>query len=288
MPELAYLGPDAPTSVDSLRNWCEKQFDELARYEKIIEQRYVRPRDPKRALAEYLASQHPLDVVFEAIRLLERHRPTRHASAFFRALHEVAVFSLVGFASVPLRVGTWCLLRLDHVQTHRDGTLWVHAPKEIFKNRHYLQSDYNVQVPEWAQPYWERYLHEWRQHLPGAVAGSPFVLTRVFPGPGKTDASGTLIDLRPMRPKSMYVRMQQYTFATIGRALGCHWVRHLAATDFLKNNPGNYPAAAAILHDKLETVIREYGHLETGDYFRLFADYSSRRFAHLVSDEARK
>lgn len=51
---------------------------------------------------------------------------------------------------------------------------------------------------------------------------------------------------------------------------GVHAVRHIVATHFLKVHPAAFPMVAQLLHDKLETVLREYGHLAPRDGLRLW------------------
>ena len=49
---------------------------------------------------------------------------------------------------------------------------------------------------------------------------------------------------------------------------GPHAFRHIVAHSYLKSNPKAYAVVADILNDRLETVIQEYGHVETADNFR--------------------
>jgi hypothetical protein len=48
-----------------------------------------------------------------------------------------------------------------------------------------------------------------------------------------------------------------------------HIIRHIIATDHLKRHPRDYLTVAHLLHDKLETVIKNYGHLTVDDGLRV-------------------
>jgi len=56
---------------------------------------------------------------------------------------------------------------------------------------------------------------------------------------------------------------------------GPHAIRHIVATDYIKNNPASYIVAADILHDKLETVMSAYAHLKAADGHRVYLGYRS-------------
>ena len=52
---------------------------------------------------------------------------------------------------------------------------------------------------------------------------------------------------------------------------GPHAFRHVIATDHLRRNPGDYLNVATLLHDKLETVLKSYGHLRVADGLRVLS-----------------
>lgn len=62
-----------------------------------------------------------------------------------------------------------------------------------------------------------------------------------------------------------------------------HAVRHIIATDHLKRHPGDYPTVAKLLHDKLDTVLREYSHLTVDEGLLVL-----HRDIQLFSDEQRR
>jgi hypothetical protein len=49
-------------------------------------------------------------------------------------------------------------------------------------------------------------------------------------------------------------------------------MRHLVATTWLRARPGAYHQVAELLHDRLETVLKHYKHLDTA---RGLADYAA-------------
>ena len=54
---------------------------------------------------------------------------------------------------------------------------------------------------------------------------------------------------------------------------GPHAVRHIVATDYIKNNPNGFQIAADVLHDKLQTVLTHYAHLKAADGHRHYQQY---------------
>ncbi|MNR67133.1 hypothetical protein D3C85_1909720 [compost metagenome] len=58
-----------------------------------------------------------------------------------------------------------------------------------------------------------------------------------------------------------------------------HAVRHIVATDFLNRNPGHYTVVAALLHDKLETVLKHYAHRKSESAFNLHEEHMRSFFA---------
>jgi len=50
--------------------------------------------------------------------------------------------------------------------------------------------------------------------------------------------------------------------------------RHIIAHDYIKNHPNGFQIVASVLHDTLETVIKNYGHLSHVDWFDNYNKYT--------------
>jgi len=59
----------------------------------------------------------------------------------------------------------------------------------------------------------------------------------------------------------------------LGISAGGHAYRHIIATDWLRNHPDSYMIVANILHDNIETVIREYAHLKPEHAMNTYHQY---------------
>jgi site-specific recombinase XerD len=104
-----------------------------------------------------------------------------------------------------------------------------------------------------VNPYLERYLAEGR---PALLKGKDSSL--VFVG-----QKGN-----PEEPlNSLDVRLQYITSQYLPNSPGfrAHSMRHLVTTAWLIEHPRDYVRAAHMLFDSLQTVLRVYGHLETGE-----------------------
>ena len=62
---------------------------------------------------------------------------------------------------------------------------------------------------------------------------------------------------------------------------GPHAFRHIVATSILKASPNDWETAAIVLHDEVETVRANYGHLSSQDGYRRMATLLSPAFARL-------
>lgn len=107
-----------------------------------------------------------------------------------------------------------------------------------------------------------------RRARPGAIGAATcdFFFLQFVPGPnrgmrndGDYDTQKSGMWTAEAMSRRMRVLTRQYVPDTPGFC--GHAVRHINATDHLKRHPGNYPTGAKLLHDKLDTVLRQYSHL---------------------------
>jgi integrase len=149
----------------------------------------------------------------------------------------------------------------------RDGGNWaIRFAPEDFKNESGAASemDYDVPLPQEMSSHIEEYLKDVRPSFD--PKDDRVFWPRAFKGTrGATYQSSDWLN------KVMISRSRQFLAGCPG--FGMHAVRHIVATDYIKNNPGSFMVAAHILHDKLETVMEAYAHLKAADGHRVYGDY---------------
>ena len=114
------------------------------------------------------------------------------------------------------------------------------------KNDEYKDEDYDAPLPSGLNRRLEDYLEHYR---PVLTRNNP-LCTVLFPS-RRGDMHTSLGD-------QINKAAQKY-IPEVSR-LRAHALRHLVATDFLAKNPGKYTFLAELLHDNLETVLRNYAH----------------------------
>ena len=70
------------------------------------------------------------------------------------------------------------------------------------------------------------------------------------------------------------------------KGFGPHAVRHLVATDYIKNREGGWQTAADVLHDTVEVVRRAYAFLRAEDGHKFYKIYLSAMRADLARKSA--
>jgi integrase len=185
------------------------------------------------------------------------------------------------FIGNPLRVGQYAVMtyRPDgggNLVRVGPGRYRVHFQASDFKNEKGAASKpYDVELDPSVTPWIERYLAEARPHLAFASETDRFFLPAVV-GPRKAKAfleqQGMLPD-KGWTADGMADRFKKLTFMYIDECpgFGPHACRHIIATDHLRRHPGDYLTVSTLLHDKLETVLKSYGHLRVADGLRVLS-----------------
>jgi hypothetical protein len=134
-----------------------------------------------------------------------------------------------------------------------DGSWRLKFSKEYFKNGDSLYEDYDAKLPDGLNTRITEYLSIYRPVLTARNPSSPWLFcTRLGAQHGSLSEE---IDGIAQRFIPEVVRMR------------AHALRHIVATDFLTKNPGQYVMVAELLHDKLETVLKNYAHFKTDAAF---------------------
>ena len=147
-----------------------------------------------------------------------------------------------------------------------DDRSWrIRFDKSDFKNeRGAANTDYDVPIPKQVWPFIVEYIRGGRPYL---MAGR------------KTDLVFLSSDheTKMWQENGISVRLGVITAEYIPEftdsGFGAHAFRHIAGTEYIKNHPEGFEVAAAILHDKPETVRREYAHVKAADKMRVWNDY---------------
>lgn len=258
-------------------HWCQSNRTRLYEvYNQLAEQKVIRQsRDPKAPIREILARRRPVTALVEMILKMKAalpsiNQPTQRL-AFLRDLLLIQLLT-----ANPLRIHNYAILkwRADNssnlFQTE-DGAWRIRFNPEDFKNQKgAAQKPYEVAVSRHLWQEIEYYLKEVRPHLQGALE-SDFVFR-----PTKVNSHSRMADKTlPWAIDAMSLRIQSLTrtFIPNSSGFGTHAFRHIIATDFLKNHPGNFMSVAFILHDTLKTVMDEYAHVSTEHGFSHYLSY---------------
>jgi integrase len=289
-PETGYLwqsphmGPKLPAPVPAERwhEWCERQRSIINSTQKDLmrEDEFRKTRDPFEPIRLIiLNNQHPLDTLFELAAAYEADAPPRRTTPHQQAVHYQNLF-LIRFATlVPLRafnlsVLTWRRDGTGNLYQKPDGSWWVRVETSYLKNHKGAAKSRPFDVPLHSSlwPYIEELLFTHRPHLEGAsVCDYVFRPSRSYPSRAKKDPGRAVAEA--FLTRQVYTITQRYIPDCPGFSL--HAFRHLVATEYIKNNPAGYAIAAAILHDKEETVRKNYAWVLPADKFGFWNDYVS-------------
>jgi hypothetical protein len=188
------------------------------------------------------------------------------------------------FIANPLRVEMYHKMKLGkNINKDDDGLYYIKFQPEDFKNVEGAAKDkvYREPVPEWAGEIIDIYMEYYRPHC---VGGKKDPITGTY----ECDYFYRPIKSDPRSPKDSPVAISTFrnrvTSATLlilpqtGSGFGPHAFRHIIATGYLKKHPGQYIHVAGILHDTLETVLKNYKHLESADHYRAYNSYTDTIF----------
>jgi integrase len=230
-----------------------------------------RLRDPFEELRPILEQQRPLEALYELqnrikaeVELLKVNG--RPCSREFRDLVIVAMAT-----EVPLRMGQYVRMtyREDgsgHLYSPSPGLWRVRFKAHEFKNeKGSAKTDYDVAFSEDVSALITEYLQLYRKELLG-TRQLDFVFLkdhrRVKPQKLGLDSAGY--------PRgSMGLDLSKMIFLASRKHLGigfrAHAIRHIVATDMIKNNLDGLRLAAYALHDTYKTVQKSYSHVKTGE-----------------------
>lgn len=263
--------------IEKWHSWCEQCWRRLLEIKKSITAVGVmkKARDPKEALGPVLSAERPVDVVLKMISVMEAQSPpAAHKQASAVHARDILLFKML--ISNPLRVQHFSTMIYrpkgrGNIYRTIDGAWRLRFEATDFKNsRGAARDDYDVIIPKGLWPEIEHYVAEVRPVLLGEMGSTYFFIsaeTGRLGGTTNPDGkwTGHAISDRVRKLWRMYMDDVP--------GYGPHGFRSIVATDYLKRFPGDYPNVARLLHDKLDTVLREYAHLNVEDGLRRLHAY---------------
>jgi integrase len=260
--------------VTQWNQWCDDQLAQLNHDLKELKKggKFVQTRDPFIPIKEFIERDHPLTVMIELAQSIAeylRSHPMLKPSA--RLATERTLFLVELLTEQPLR------LKMLYIMTYLDdntGNLYRRAngswalrfPKEAFKNeRGAAQKPYDVPFSEYLSARINDYLLRILTKIPNRG-------DRVFPCV-KPVKKGTRT-----RSTSLEHAFRNATrrFVKGCKGFGPHAVRHIVATDYIKNNESGWQTAADVLHDTIETIRKAYAFLRAEDGHKFYRDYVTK------------
>jgi len=269
---------------EAWRDHCAKAYKYLREAKNNLETK--RSRDPWELLAPILDSPQPIAILIEMNEIaLERHSKrwgSRLCPYSARSFRDCLLNYMLTFH--PLRRKnysrlTWRADNTGHLR-QRDGGWWLSIPAEEFKNeKGAAKEGYSVMVNPHLWPMIDRYLNVYRPILRTGT-------DRVFlPAWNQPNSKAGVISPQII---GNIVRefTKQFCPVSIPGGFGPQAYRHIVATDILKNNPTMVEVAAAVLHDRPETVRKAYARWLQGDKYAHFHNYMATVVASHVKEDA--
>lgn len=232
---------------------------------------FEKGRDPKEPIRMILDLKRPLLAVHRMLKLMLNDFEAKKDKLLSRAELYRNILLVAMLAANPLRVRQFAIMQFNkHLRREEDGSWWLHFKRGDFKNRRALQSDYSVRVAPEVWPLIERFRSEFHPALVGDRECDYVFVPRIKGRHSKANFR--------LRTKSIntIINVMSRSYVPDCPGFGPHAFRHIVATDIIKSNPAvGFFLAAKALHDKLDTVEREYIHLKTSEFFEPYNDHFS-------------
>lgn len=263
-----------PVPEAQWEQWCAAQEAMLKTLDEDLKKgRHVKKgRDVYEPIKDILEREHPITALFEMAENMERHLESATYVARENELNKATLkrdLLIIKLLVVqPLRIKMFNDMQYlpdntGNLYQRSNGDWAIRFKPEDFKNeKGAAQKPYDVPLPKDLSPAIEEYLRDVRPVL--RPAGPQVFVSGA--GPRAVEGRNTRV-----LAVAMLHRTRQFIPGCPG--FGPHAVRHIVATDYIKNNPNGFQIAADVLHDKLETVLRHYAHLKAADGHRHYQQY---------------
>ena len=276
-PETGYLtqSPDlrltlpGDVSVDKWAELCHTAFMKLKEHKKTLKRAATKSRDPNEPVAQVLKLEDPL-LALKDMRARQRAaRPT--AGTYTEAVwgRDMALIGLLLCSPLRAKNIRHLTYRPDgtgHLRRKNDGFWELFIPRTEFKNRNgaAMHRDYRIELDPGIYPDLLAYLDVYRPLL---LQSKPFITDLLF----VTTKRG--LENLPWKSMNRHVEALTKKYLMQCPGVGPHAIRHIVTTSIVKKS-GEFSTAALVLHDKEETVRKNYTHLLSEDghtrYRKLF------------------
>ncbi|MGF6379817.1 transcriptional regulator with XRE-family HTH domain [Paraburkholderia atlantica] len=262
MPELQERLPEAHRPA-VWREACEEAYAWASEMKKNLAVAGIEhSREPMAPIKSVLELDDPLEAVADMTTRMKSCRPTTGGLDEAVWARDLLLIKLM--ASNPLRAKNMKLLtyRADNsgnLYRRPDGSWFIRIEKRAFKNAKGAAKtrDYDMPVNRVVWSDIERYLNTYRPMLPDADK-----VDYVFLSSSDEKPQGYVGTWKSLNRRIFYLT-RRYLWNCPG--IGSHGFRYIIGTATLKKAPGAWDAAAAVLHDEVETVKAHYAHLRSSD-----------------------
>jgi hypothetical protein len=264
--------------VDSLRDWheaCSEAYAWASEMKKNLREAGIEhSREPMAPIKSVLELDDPLEAIADMVARMKSCRPV--TGGIDEAIWARDLLLVKLLASNPLRAKnmkllTYCANNTGNLYRRPDGSWYIRIDKRAFKNAKGAAKsrDYDMPVNRVVAVDIERYLNVYRPMLPDADKVDFVFLSSLDEKP-----AGYVGTWKNLNRRIFYVT-RRYLWDCPG--IGAHGFRYIMGTATLKKAPGAWDAAAAVLHDEVDTVKAHYAHLRSSD---------GGSFVHAVLDAA--
>lgn len=263
--------PEVPgLSADQWQEHCDRWHHDVLKLNRQVKLGISddKQRDPDEALSVILADRDPFALVEEMIRRMRASIASRPLSSTRACIfRDALLFDLM--LSEPLRASHWGQLELGKDFIRAENGIWtLVVDKEAFKNKasKWCKNRSTRFTPKLSLLI-DEYVDGHRAYLAG---GNEPENTRVFlsakTGPGRAQGKG----------HHPYALTEATLFWAVARRfetyfhvrIGTNAFRHILATAYLKEHPGDYEGAASILNNSPDVIKENYGHVKQADHLR--------------------
>jgi len=262
MPDLQERLPEAHRS----RVWqdgCREAYEWASETKKnLLLEGVEHSREPMAPIKSVLELDDPLEAVADMTARMKSCRPTTGGTEEAIWARDLLLIKLL--ASNPLRAKNMKLLtyRADNsgnLYRRPDGSWFIRIEKRAFKNAKGAAKnrDYDMPVKNVVWGDIERYLKVYRPMLPDADKVDYVFLS------SKGERSEGYIGVWKNLNRRVFYLTRLYLWNCPG--IGPHGFRYIIGTATLKKAPAAWDAAAAVLHDEVDTVKAHYAHLRPSD-----------------------
>jgi hypothetical protein len=190
----------------------------------------------------------------------------------------------------PLRIDMYSKMKLgENLYKDHEGNWRIRFKPDDFKNFKGAAKDkyYDEPVAKWACPIIDDFLKFYRPLL---IKGGKnehnqyecdYFIRPIRASGISHRGADKYVPNMPIRKTTLSNRVRTATLRFLpetNSGFGPQAFRHIIATDYIKAHPNGFSAVAGILHDTLETVTKNYGHVNSGDWIRNYNDYTDGYF----------